>query len=396
MRAADRPSEADANLTAAVLTPPGRGAIATVLVAGARATATVAKLFSPATGEDFAAAPIGRILLGRWAQSGEELVVCRRGHDEIEVHCHGGETAVEAVLGSLADLGCQRVAWTGAVRRPMVDPIAAEARELLARATTLRTAAILLDQYHGALRQEFDECAALLDSSDEDSWRAAEHRLNVLSRRSVLGRHLVEPFQVVIAGKPNVGKSSLINALVGYQRSIVYQQPGTTRDVVSTRTAFAGWPVELSDTAGLRHGADPLEAAGIDLAIKRFAAADLRVAVFDASQLWDDDDEAFVAQWSDALVVYNKIDQARPAATRAQGIETSALTGLGIKDLTEAIGDRLVPDAPPAGAAIPFTPSHEYTIVKALEHAKAGDRCQAACLLRSLFSSLATDASFNR
>ncbi|HVT30471.1 MAG TPA: GTPase, partial [Lacipirellulaceae bacterium] len=316
------PCEPGSLLTAAVLTPPGRGAVATVLVSGATAIATVGQLFSPATGDDFAKAPIGRIFFGRW-EAGEELVVCRRGEDEIEVHCHGGQAAVEAVLASLAGLGCQILGWTAAARR-QVDPIAAEAMDSLARATTLRSAAILLDQYQGALRQELDQCASLLDSSDEESWRAAEQRLHDLVRRSRLGRHLVEPFQVVIAGKPNVGKSSLINGLVGYQRSIVSPQSGTTRDVVSARTAFAGWPVELSDTAGLRYGADSLETAGIDMAVRRFGAADLRVAVFDASQPWDEDDEAFAVRWPDAIIVYNKIDVARPTARR-QGIETSAL-----------------------------------------------------------------------
>jgi tRNA modification GTPase len=386
MPAADRPSEPETNplLTAAVLTPPGRGAIATVLVSGATATAAVAKLFSLASGDDFAAAPIGRILFGCW-RAGEELVVCRRSEEEIEVHCHGGQAAVDAVLDSLADSGCRTIAWTAAVRQ-QVDPIAAEAIESLARATTLRAATILLDQYHGALRQELGECARLLESSNEESWRTAERRLNILLQRSRLGRHLVEPFQVVIAGKPNVGKSSLINELVGYQRSIVSPQPGTTRDVVSSRTAFGGWPVELSDTAGLRPGTDPLETAGMELAVKRFAAADVRVAVFDASQPWQADDEAFVAQWPDAIVVYNKIDVARPAAVRPEGVETSALTGLGIKELIEVIGDRLVPDTPPAGAAIPFTASHERAVATALDLASGGNRRQAARLVRSSFA----------
>ena len=380
MPAAERPSEPEKDLTASVLTPPGRGAIATVLLSGATATATVAKLFSPAAGHDFAEVPIGRILFGRWG-AGEELVVCRRGDDEIEVHCHGGQAAVEAVLASLADFGCRTVGWPTALGRQL-DPIAAEAVQWLARATTLRAATILLDQYHGALRQELDQCATLLDSSDEDSWRAAEQRLHMLRQRSRIGRHLVEPFQVVIAGKPNVGKSSMINSLIGYQRSIVSPQPGTTRDVVSARTAFAGWPVELSDTAGLHGGAEPLEAAGMDLAVKRFTVADLRVAVFDASQLWDDDDETFVARWPDAILVYNKIDVGRPAEARPRGIETSALTGLGIKELIEAIGDRLVPDTPPAGAAIPFAASHELAIVTAVDLCQREHYSRAARVLR--------------
>ena len=80
------------------------------------------------------------------------------------------------------------------------------------------------------------------------------------------GRHLLTPFDVVLAGPANVGKSSLINALVGYNRAIVYDAPGTTRDVITAETAIDGWPVTLSDTAGLRDSDDPLEMAGVQTA----------------------------------------------------------------------------------------------------------------------------------
>ena len=91
---------------------------------------------------------------------------------------------------------------------------------------------------------------------------------------------------MVIAGPPNVGKSSLINALLGFQRAIVFDLPGTTRDVVTAVTALDGWPVELSDTAGLRSSDDPLELAGIEQAHRQAAAADCLLLVFDASQPW--------------------------------------------------------------------------------------------------------------
>jgi tRNA modification GTPase len=383
--AAERPldSRSNSRLVAAVLTPRGRGAIATVLVSGPAAAATVAQLFSPASAHDISAAAIGRILFGRWGTSGEELVVCRRAEDQIEVHCHGGDAAVQAVLASLVDVGCHVVSWTAAVDQQRRDSISALALKSLARATTLRTAAILLDQYHGALKRELDECARLLDSSDSESCLAGVIRLQTLCLRSRLGRHLVEPFRVVLAGKPNVGKSSLINALVGYQRSIVYHQPGTTRDVVSVATALAGWPVELSDTAGLRSTVDELEHAGVQLALEKLSAADLRLLVFDASQPWQNDDEALVKQWPDALVVFNKIDLATHAPVLSGAIATSALTGLGIEELARGIGDRLVPDPPPAGAAVPFHESHEQAISTALALCNAGQWSQAARLLGS-------------
>src|SRR5690606_27241148 len=88
-------------------------------------------------------------------------------------------------------------------------------------------------------------------------------------------RHLLTPWQVVLCGRPNVGKSSLINALVGYERTVVFDQPGTTRDVVSVETAIHGWPVIFSDTAGLRETESELEAAGIARARARLKQADL-------------------------------------------------------------------------------------------------------------------------
>ena len=119
---------------------------------------------------------------------------------------------------------------------------------------------------------------------------AARRQIDDLLAHAATGLHLVRPWQVVVAGRPNVGKSSLINAIAGYQRAIVHSLPGTTRDIVSVQTALDGWPVEISDTAGLRRGSDPIEQAGIELAIDKIAAADLVVLVFDASSPWTDAD----------------------------------------------------------------------------------------------------------
>src|SRR5439155_1993256 len=140
----------------------------------------------------------------------------------------------------------------------------------LQRAPTLRTAAILLDQLHGAFDSAVARVLELLDT-DPGAARAA---LGELVRFAPVGRHLVEPWKVVVAGPPNVGKSSLVNALAGYQRTVVSEVAGTTRDAVSVQLAFDGWPVELTDTAGLRE-ASGLEAAGIERAKRALAEADL-------------------------------------------------------------------------------------------------------------------------
>ena len=167
-----------------------------------------------------------------------------------------------------------------------------------------------------------------------------------------LGRRLTTPWRVAVAGPPNVGKSSLVNALAGYQRSIVAPTPGTTRDVATTRLAIDGWPVELADTAGVRDATDMLEMQGVRMAREATAAADLCLWVLDASAqpVWPE------LQGAVQLVV-NKIDL--PAAwapdEAAGAVRVSARTGRGMADLCAALSRRLVPDPPPAGSAVPFT-----------------------------------------
>lgn len=356
-----------------ILTPPGRGAVATVLVTGEQAVEMVGGLFRPASDRPLGEFAHGRIVFGLWGGSpGEELVVCRRGDDEIEIHCHGGTAAVQAIVGSLQSAGCKLDRWQNWCRRRAASPVRADAFEDLARATTVRTAAILLDQYHGALDAEMEAIIALLSSGELPERNAAE-RLHALLARARLGLHLVEPFHVVLAGRPNAGKSSLINALLGYQRSIVHDQPGTTRDVVTAGTAFDGWPVELADTAGLRESGDPLEAAGIGLAEQRLLTADLQVLVFDASQAWTDADRRLCQRWPEALVVHSKSDLPR-GDDRPPGIFTSAATGEGVESLARSIAYRLAPDLPPTGAAVPFRPNHVQAVSHAAAACARGDR----------------------
>src|SRR5205814_566998 len=172
-------------------------------------------------------------------------------------------------------------------RRTGDDAARSAAAAELVRAPTTRTAAVLLDQYHGAFERALQIAQAALEQQDLD---AATRLLNELAEHAPLGRHLTTPWRVVVAGAPNVGKSSLVNALAGFQRSVVAATPGTTRDVVTTLIAVDGWPVELADTAGLRLGAGSLEAKGIEMARSAAAAADLCLWVLDASAapVWPD------------------------------------------------------------------------------------------------------------
>jgi tRNA modification GTPase len=367
-----------------LLTPEGRAAVATLLVEGAQATSLVCELFHPANGRPLDEQPLLRIVFGRWQSrdSGEELIVCRRDVNRIEIHCHGGRAAAGAIIEALVQHGCRAGDWRQWVQASAADPIAAAAHLALAQATTERAALVLWDQASGALRRALDEVAASLSAGDA---RLSLARVEALLEFAGLGQHLVKPWQVVLAGRPNVGKSSLINSLVGYQRAIVHATPGTTRDVVTAAAAIDGWPLELADTAGLREDADPLEAAGIQLARDRLAGADLVVLVFDAGSPWSSHDEALVRAWPLAVCVHNKCDLFDPresaAANRPPGLFVSALSGEGIDQLEREIGVRLVPHAPPAGAAVPFLTSQVETLAKIRAALRTGQLAAAGELL---------------
>ncbi len=209
---------------------------------------------------------------------------------------------------------------------------------------------------------------------------------------------MTQPWRVAVAGAPNVGKSSLVNAVAGYQRSIVAATPGTTRDVVTTRLALDGWLIELADTAGQRTEAEALEEQGIRRARATAAEADLCLWILDGSAppVWPSDPLAAV------LYVINKIDlppawdfacqpaaPARVALAGAAGwqsnaVPVSALTGAGLAELCAAIIARLVPDPPPAGAAVPLTPLLCEGIAEAQRLLAAGNAMETRRIVAAL------------
>ncbi|HUT92210.1 MAG TPA: GTPase [Thermoguttaceae bacterium] len=337
------------------LTPPGRGAIASLLVEGPDAANLVESGFVAAGGRPLVSYPLGQIVFGRFSvesHPGEDIVACRRSEHSVELHCHGGQAAVARVREMLVRRGCRVGSWQEWIAGQHEDRIAREARIALADARTERTAGVLLDQYHGALRRAVE---AVRDSLTAGNARTATEQLQNLLARAELGRHLVQPWRVILAGAPNVGKSSLINALVGYRRAIVHAAAGTTRDIVSATTAIDGWPIELSDTAGLRQSEHALEQAAIELAQRQLASADLVLLVFDFSQPWSDADQTLWKSRPEGLVVHNKCDLPQaPDPPCPYGLLTSALTGAGMEALVRAIAERLAPDSPPPGAAVPF------------------------------------------
>lgn len=366
---------------AACLTPAGRGAIATVLVHGPAAAELVDRIFVPAANVLLAQQPIGRIVFGHWA--GEELIVCRTGDDRVEIHCHGGSAAVDAVLRSLEAQGATIETWQEQTTQIAGDLLEAEAWQALARARTQRAALVLLEQFQGALGREI---ASVRAAASQGQIAVALAGIDALLERTHLGLHLVEPFRVVLTGRPNVGKSSLVNRLLGYSRAIISPTAGTTRDVLSAATAFDGWPAELFDTAGMHETPDELEAQGIRRAGAEVSRADLIVCVHDATADAHGPSElaAAIAN-TEPLNVWNKADLV-PAAVRGErpGRYVSAVSGEGIDELAADIARRLVPLAPQAGSGVPFLERHVQALKQARQLLALGNAADAEVWLQRL------------
>ncbi len=342
------PSDRDRPI-AVVLTGSGRGAISVVKVSGPGSVEVSDRAFRPSRGASLGSTPAGRLRLGRVGHGlGDEVVAVIVGTDPpaVEIQGHGGPEAVRMVLDALEEAGAVVVRSTGPGRT-----IREKAEEALARCPTLRAADVLLDQASGALEEELRE----VDRSAASDPPAALRRLDQLLDRASFGIRLLEGWRVVLSGRPNVGKSHLLNALAGYERAIVSPTAGTTRDVVTIATAFEGLPVELADTAGLRPSEDPVESLGIAAARGRLAGADLALLVLDRSEPLTVEDHAALAALPSALRIANKADLPPAWSAESMGaVAVSARTGEGISDLVREIVARLAPEPPPAGSAVPF------------------------------------------
>jgi tRNA modification GTPase len=356
------------------LTPPGRGAVATVRWEGDLAVwenPTPLAVTSVVSGID--RLPLNRVCLARWggAEAPEEVVLCRVAERVVEIHCHGGRAAVARIVRDLIARG--GVAESPDAWLDRTQPrLEAECRRALLHTTTERTAALVAAQKSGLLRRELESIRSCSVSA------GARARLDRLLSWERFGRHLTQPWSVVLCGRPNVGKSSLLNALVGYGRAIVSPQPGTTRDVVTADVVLEGWPILLADTAGLREPQEAIESAGIQRGQTWRQTADLMLLIVDVGEPPTPEDETLLAAAAGGLVVAHKCDlpnrwsQGGPPGALA----VSSRTGEGLSALARAIVERLVPVVPPNDAAIPVSPllAEELRQIRAL--IDGGDRAE--------------------
>jgi len=340
-------------------TPTGRAAVASLLLVGRDALSVVAPfLIFPrhAISEPFAEqTPIFAYFQLPDTNSREEIVVHFRQNDMLELHCHGGDAVLNAIEHSLVENGATRQTWDAWLREKPVqcdaksfvlpdvlspEAVRRDALRLLPLAETELTAQLLLTQYHGAISRRIDHAMDLSNLPNDEAKREAIAVIDLLLDSYALGKHLVTPFRVSLVGAVNAGKSSLMNALLGFNRSITSQTAGTTRDTVSAKTVINGWPVVLVDTAGFRETANPIEQEGILRTRAAIDDSNLVLHVIDASRNLSVDGELLSNGFSKTphLHVFNKIDlvgqKAESFFTKiSEGISVSATTAYGIDRL---------------------------------------------------------------
>ena len=370
-----------------VLTAETRGAIAVVRVWGPSALALTDQVFRPFRPIRLAATRTGELRYGRLgAGLGDEVVVAVTEDTpaEVEIHCHGGPAAVELVMLALCDAGATRLDWSDWLASRPRSRLRNEAIEDLRRASTLQTAEILLEQSEGALEREVVAVNAMIS---EDPDLAAE-LLRTLLRRAEVGLRLLEGWKIALVGLPNVGKSRLLNALAGYDRSIVSPEPGTTRDLVTISTAIDGFPVEIADMAGLRETNHPIEAEGIERARIRAFESDLRIVVLDRSVPLAQEARDLFDTLDAHLVVANKVDlEPRWEPWNDAIIPVSAERGDGMERLLTAIRQQMVGDTPPRGAGVPFRETHRRALVETLDALARNESEEAGLALNRLWTS---------
>jgi tRNA modification GTPase len=368
----------------ALATPPGRSGLGLVRISGDSATTITAKAFRlPKT---FSWRPRHATLASIRDADGETvdqvmLTYFAGPHsytaeNVVEIACHGSPVVLAFCVDALIQAGA-RPAEPGeftlrAFTNGRIDLPRAEAVRDLIDSTTIYQAKIAAQQVDGSLARRLrpikEQLLGLIsmleagidfaeDATSEIDIPGDDQILPVLTNcesaiRSLvdsyaLGRYVHEGLQLAIVGRPNVGKSSLFNALLRQERAIVADLPGTTRDLVSEHAAIAGIPVRLMDTAGIRDSGDVVENLGIERSYTAIADADLTLLVLDLSDELQPDDLRLldrVRESGDFLVVGNKCDLPRKAALPIPVLAVSAKLNEGIDALHDTIAARIRPE----------------------------------------------------
>lgn len=410
---------------AAIITAPGRAAVGIIRLSGPEAVAIAGRLYDGAA--DLSTAASHTIHYGWvWDQAhgkrvDEALFLLMRGpksytgEDVVEIQCHGGHTSTQEILrlclvqgARVADEGefTKRAFINGKLdltrAEAVMDIVDAKSEAALSQAVAQKSGVLegrirdareavleLVAFIQADLDYPEDDIERLTDAELASRVQAVAGDLDALIASAERGRITRDGIKMVIAGKPNVGKSSLLNALLGRDRAIVTDIAGTTRDVVTEHLTIGGVPVEILDTAGIRETADTIEAIGVERAKAASQEADLVLYVVDASRGLDSDDEAFLSALSGkaCLLVVNKSDlngeMAVPGAFSDKHVRISAKAVVGIDVLEKAILGVILHDK--------TVGSGDTAVVSNARHIALLERCAAD--LASFLDGLAMDMS---
>jgi tRNA modification GTPase len=294
------------------------------------------------------------------------------GEDVVEIHCHGGVIAVQQVLARVLEQPGMRRALPGefsqrAVLNGRLDLTRAEAIGDLVGARSQRAAQLAMAGLDGGIQKkmvvlrerlldQLSELEARVDFEEDlpplnaeallQELQAVRLELLTLVADGERGSVVRHGLRVALVGRPNVGKSSLLNLLSRRERAIVTDLPGTTRDLLESEIVLDGVPITLLDTAGIRATTDAVEQLGIARSRDALASADLVLLLFDLAQGWSDDDQALFAlipEGVPSLRVGNKADlpvQAEPVDASVADVRLSAVTGDGEQALVRAVLER--------------------------------------------------------
>ena len=407
----------ESDTIAAIATGQVLSAIGIVRISGPETLAVLDRVFTPLSGAPMSLRPDRKLILGRLtAVDGGVLDVCLAtisrgpnsytGEDTAELQCHGSPVVLRHALESLFSAGARQARAGEFTRRAFLngrmDLTQAEAVIDLIDAETARAAENAAAQLDGAVSRKTDGiyeeltaiCShyhAVLDYPDEDiepfaleQYRAvmasAADKLSALLATFRRGDILKNGVRCAILGRPNVGKSSLLNALLGYDRAIVTNVPGTTRDTIEEKAVVGGVLLRLLDTAGLRETEDVVEQLGVERSLAAAESAELVLAVLDGTRPLEEEDESVLAAAKaapKAIILRNKADM--PALwERADALSVSAKTGAGLSELEEAVKALFPPEETAAVGEVLTNPRQADAVRRALEYVRAAQEAMDA------------------